>query len=225
MRIISAKNNQSTTEPASSTKSIINDKALPNVLSFVFHPLLMPVAGTLFILFFSGLYITMLPAEAKNIILMIVGLCTLAMPVVLLLFYRTQRWISNFYISERRERIIPLVLTAIFYYIAYRTLHSLHTPFMIQKFVLASAVAVFLTSIISVGWKISIHGVGIGGITGMLAALTAISFTVFPVLLISIILSGVVGYARIRLNAHTPGQYYAGVLLGFSVMLGIFFLL
>lgn len=197
--------------------------ALPNILSFIFHPALMPVVGTLFILFYSGLYITMLPIEIKRVILLIVGLCTLIMPLILLLFYRLQKWITNFYISERRERIIPLALTALFYYIAYRLLHNLHTPFIIQKFVLAAAIAVFLTSVISLSWKISIHGVGIGGLTGMLASLTLISPALLPVMLVAILLSGVVGYARIRLNAHTPAQYYAGTLLGFVTTFSVFF--
>ncbi len=199
--------------------------ALPNVVSIVFHPLLMPVLGTLFILFWSGMYITMLPIEAKRIIILVVSLCTVGMPIILLVFYWMNHWISNFYISKRRERILPLVLTAIFYYIAYRVLHNMHTPYIIQKFVLASTVTVFFTSFISIFWKISLHGVGIGGVTGMLAALTTISSVLLPALLAFIVLSGVVGYARIRLNAHTPAQYYTGVLLGFGVMFGIFFLL
>ncbi len=156
---------------------------------------------------------------------MIVGLCTLGLPVMLLLFYWTHRWINDFQISERRERIIPLILSAIFYYVAYRVLHSLHTPFIIQKFVLASTVAIFFTLIISLSWKISMHGVGIGGFTGMVAALATVSPALFPILVVSILLTGVVGYARIRLNAHTPAQFYAGTLLGFAVVFGIFFLL
>ncbi|MDR1171492.1 MAG: hypothetical protein LBL24_03455 [Bacteroidales bacterium] len=191
----------------------------------MFHPLWMPVLGTLFILFWSGMYITLLPIEAKRIILLIVGLCMVGLPVALLLFYWMYHWVSNFYISKRRERILPLICTAIFYYIAYRTLHNMHTPFIIQKFVLASTVAVFLTSFISIFWKISLHGVGISGVTGMVAALTTMSPMLLPVLLMFIILTGVVGYARIRLNAHTSAQYYAGVLLGFGLMFGMFFII
>ena len=197
---------------------------IPNVVSFALHPLLMPIAGTLFILFCSGLYITMLPAQAKQLILLIVGSCTLALPLFLLLFYWTRRWVSDIYISERHERIMPLILTAVFYYIAYHILHSMHTPYIIQKFVLASTISVFLTSIISLYWKISIHGVGIGGLTGMLTALTIISPSLLPGLMVAIILTGLVGYARISLNAHTPAQFYTGVLLGFMVVSATFFL-
>ena len=199
---------------------ISNEQKLPSVLSVVFHPLWMPVLGTLFILFWSGLYITMLPIEAKRIILIIMTICTVGFPIALFVFYLMRRW----YISKRRERMLPLICTAIFYYIAYRMLHNIHTPHIIQKFILASAVLVFLASIISVFWKISLHGMGIGGITGMIASLTVVSLALLPVLLVFIILSGVVGYARIRLNAHNPLQYFVGVFLGFGLMFGLFFI-
>ena len=166
------------------------------------------------------MYITMLPIEVKRAILLIIVFCTVGLPVALFLFYLMRRW----YIAKRRERMLPLICAAIFYYIAYRTLHSIHTPFIIQKFVLASTVVVFLTSIISVFWRISLHGVGISGVTGMVAALTTVSPMLLPILLVFIILSGLVGYARIRLNAHSPSQYYAGVLLGFGLMFGMFFI-
>jgi hypothetical protein len=202
---------------------ITKEQAFPNILSFVLHPILMPTAGTLFILFFSGLYITTLPAEAKQIILLIVGVCTLAIPAALLSFFRMHRLVGSLYISRRSERIAPLLLTAVLYFVAYRVLHELHTPYTIQKFVLASTIAVFATSLISIRWKISIHGVGIGGFTGMLAALATVSPAVLHAMLVAVILSGLAGYARIRLNAHTPAQYYAGVLLGFAITFGLFF--
>lgn len=202
---------------------ITKEKAFPNILSFVLHPILMPIAGTLFILFFSGLYITTLPAEAKRIILLIVGMCTLVIPAVLLSLFWMYRLISSLYISKRSERIVPLLLTAVFYFVAYRVLHVLHTPYTIQKFVLVSTIAVFATSLISIRWKVSIHGVGIGGFTGMLAALATASPALLYAMLVAVILSGLVGYARIRLNAHTPAQYYAGVLLGFIITFGLFF--
>ncbi len=182
------------------------------------------MAGISFILFYSGLYITMLPHEAKQLIVLIVALGTLALPLAMVSFFKMSHFISNFYISDRRERVLPLIISAILYYIAYRVLHMLHTPYIVQKFILASTVAIFLTSIISMRWKISIHGVGIGGIMGMFGALSMVSTSMLPFFLISILLAGVVGYARIRLNAHTPAQVYAGILLGFGVILGMFLL-
>jgi membrane-associated phospholipid phosphatase len=46
----------------------------------------------------------------------------------------------------------------------------------------------------------------------------------FEAVLIAVLLvSGIVAYARLRLNAHTPAQVYTGFLLGFAIELGLMF--
>jgi membrane-associated phospholipid phosphatase len=200
-------------------------RALPNVLSVIFHPLLMPVAGTMFILFCSGMYITFLPVRTKEAILLIVGSCTLALPIALSLVLRIFQDTGKPFLSKRIERIMTLMLTAIFYYIAYRVLHTIHTPHVMQKLVLSFMITTFAASVISWRWDISIYGAGAGVIAGMTAALATAALPLLLALTAAIILSGMVGYARIRLNAHSPVQYYAGNLLGFALTFGTFSLL
>ena len=64
---------------------------------------------------------------------------------------------------------------------------------------------------------------------GMLGAFLGLSFVMMidltPLLLLIIFVSGLVGYARLQLNAHTPAQVYAGFVTGFFVMLGLFIFL
>ncbi|MDR1673553.1 MAG: hypothetical protein LBS09_08880 [Bacteroidales bacterium] len=197
-------------------------RVLPNVLSTVFHPLLMPAVGTLFILFGSGLYITLLPVHAKEMILWIVGSCTVAMPVLSVFLYRVYYSDGAPPFSKRRERLFTMLLTAIFYYFAWQVLHVMHTPAIIQRVVLVAMITVCVSSVVSCFRNISIHGVGAGGVIGIMAALCTVSLPLLPAFTGVILLSGVVGYARIRLNTHTPAQYYAGVLLGFAVAFGTF---
>ncbi len=40
---------------------------------------------------------------------------------------------------------------------------------------------------------------------------------------VSVILAGIVSSARLYLNAHTPHEVYAGVVLGFAVCFGILY--
>jgi membrane-associated phospholipid phosphatase len=58
--------------------------------------------------------------------------------------------------------------------------------------------------------------VGIGGLLGIVYALSeiyiaGISQFLFP----AIILTGLVGYSRLRLKAHQPIEIYSGLLVGF----------
>jgi membrane-associated phospholipid phosphatase len=41
-------------------------------------------------------------------------------------------------------------------------------------------------------------------------------------LITGVLLSGFVGFARLKLKAHEPMQIYAGYLIGFAVMLTVF---
>jgi membrane-associated phospholipid phosphatase len=64
--------------------------------------------------------------------------------------------------------------------------------------------------------------VGVGGITGAILAISYrlqsdIQLSFFSILLIA----GFVGYARLKLNAHTPAQVYTGFLVGFLIQMGL----
>ncbi len=62
----------------------------------------------------------------------------------------------------------------------------------------------------------------IGGLTGFLISVSIILKTDIPVLIISaIIISGFLGYSRIRLGAHKPSEVYAGFVLGFGFIMAL----
>ena len=57
--------------------------------------------------------------------------------------------------------------------------------------------------------------VGIGGMVGLFIALSFRFYVdVVWLLAIFLVLSGVVAWARLALNAHRPSQVYAGFLIG-----------
>nr|MBA3901746.1 hypothetical protein [Bacteroidota bacterium] len=74
--------------------------------------------------------------------------------------------------------------------------------------------------IITLAWKVSAHMVGMGGLAGAVIGLS-VKFSInLQVLIISLlILSGLVGYARLQLSAHTHTQVYFGFLIGLASML------
>ncbi len=59
-----------------------------------------------------------------------------------------------------------------------------------------------------------------GGMLGMILGLTLLSIITNPIYLIAaILISGLIGFARLKLNAHTQAQVYAGLLSGISIMI------
>jgi hypothetical protein len=130
-------------------------------------------------------------------------------------FFIYQRIIHNIQMNRRRDRLIPLIITTIMYFFAYFLLYKLQTPEYVRLFILAAAILVLITCLLSIKWKISAHMVGIGGIVGMIIALYSqvtgnLNFYLFA----SIFVAGLVGASRLRLNVHNTRQVYIGLVIG-----------
>lgn len=189
-------------------------KTIAHILSAILHPLLMPTIGLLFI-FSASTSIIILPYEAKRIILIIVGINTLVLPLLMIpLFYRLNI-IKSIDMTGHRERIVPLAFTLIPYIFSFYFLYKLPIIQEIPMFLLGATITILVTLIISIWWKVSIHMVGIGGMVGLFFALSLRFYVdVIWLLAIFVILSGVVAWARLTLNAHKPSQVYIGFLIG-----------
>jgi hypothetical protein len=199
-------------------------KGIPTALSIVLHPLLMPTLGIL-IIFNSGTYISMMPMASKNIVIIIVLTCTFGLPLAFIPLYYYQKIITSIGIKEKQERIIPLSVTALFYYFSFYLLRHMGAPALIQVFLFASTIVVCLNLLITIRWKISAHMMGIGGVTGLVVAMSVLYKTDMTLFLIALIfLGGLTGYARLSLNTHTPAQVYAGFFSGFAAMIVILLL-
>ncbi len=70
---------------------------------------------------------------------------------------------------------------------------------------------------INIFWKISIHCVGVGGATALLFPIAGVG-KAWPVMLTVLL----VGWARLRLGAHTVPQVLAGFTLGAGVSLAVY---
>jgi membrane-associated phospholipid phosphatase len=97
---------------------------------------------------------------------------------------------------------------------------------VIKFSVLISGIVILLTALINLKYKISAHMVGIGGLLGALISISSIirfDMTAFYVLVI--LLAGVIGFSRLKLEEHKPSQVYAGFLLGLTTQVVLFFAL
>lgn len=134
-------------------------------------------------------------------------------------------YISSLELRERRQRPIPLLLATISFAVAAFVLsqHPESIDVLLRYMMLGMTGAVALTLLISLRWKISAHGVGMGGAVGLLALLY-VGQTGGPATLWwlagSILLAGAVLSARLALNAHTPAQVWAGFGLGAGLVAG-----
>lgn len=185
------------------------------LVSVIFHPLLMPLYGLVFLLTAPTL-IRYLPVEIKELLLLVILINNVLIPAGLLMFFRYRKLISSYGIDDRNERVMPLLTTAILYCTTSFIIFRFQIPFFLKSFIFATSVVAIILSMINFWWKISIHSAGAGALT---ATILILSFKMQADLLwylaAIILASGVILASRLRLNAHEPSQVWAGFATGF----------
>jgi hypothetical protein len=122
--------------------------------------------------------------------------------------------------TSRKERFLPLFITTFFYFFTYFIFAKIQVSQILQLYVLAAAISVLASFIITLKWKISAHLIGIGGLTGGVLALSIKYYVNLEVLLMILFLvSGLLAYSRLKLNSHNQAQVYVGYFTGLIIML------
>ena len=200
-------------------------KLIARFVSLIFHPLLMPTAG-LILIFNLGGPISYLPLEIKRVVLVIVAATTCIIPITLLPLFQMIGLIDSVYMVERKERFWPILATALSFFVGYWILNRVPViPKFINSFIFFTIVSVILALSITLFWKVSIHMVGMGGIS---AVITALAWRFNPQLILLVatafVVAGVVGWARLKTESHKPAEVYVGYLVGFfTVSLSVLF--
>jgi hypothetical protein len=192
---------------------------LSKLISIILHPIFMPLLA---------LHLTLkaLPSVAfaisqyLNYIYGIVICCTIILPLLSIFFLMRKGRVGSLEISNHKERSLPLFITALWMSLGFFMLNNILFYAPILKAEIIGAILIILfAAIISKFWKISLHLLGIGGVVGVFIALQFIEGGVMYLLLFFILLSGILGAARIAQKAHNHTQIYVGFLLGMSMEL------
>ena len=175
----------------------------------------MPTLGTL-IIFNNGGYVTFsISSSLKYMIYGIVFLNTFIIPVVISMLLLKKGVISSLQMTTAHERRFPFLVTALFYFFTYYILQKAPLPPIFYLIILGATLSVVITLIINLSWKISAHMVGIGGLLGAVIGVSMRFMLDMQMLVIGLIMcAGLIGFARLKLNEHEPGQVYWGFLLG-----------
>ncbi len=183
-------------------------------LSAFFSPLLIPTYCMT-----TAMWITPLVFVAERVrfvtTFVVLGLTAL-LPVVALLAMMHSGKIKDLDISDRKERLRPMLMILSCYIITLAYAFFVHAPWWLIMYFASGCITTFLVGLITLKWKISGHGAGLGNMIGFLTALCVQGLTLVPIvpwIMVAIIIAGLVGSARIILHKHTPLQVIAGVVL------------
>lgn len=197
---------------------------LAKILSVIFHPFFITLYSFMLI-FISGSYITYLPNSIKLIILIVVFFNTLLIPIISLFILKRLGLIKSFYLEKHRERIVPIIITSIPYFFTLYLMARLPVPQVLLKIIESGVLVLLVAALISYWWKISLHLMGIGGLSGfLLASATQNYFNALPLIMIVFVVAGLLASARLKNGDHKPAQVYAGYLAGLTLVF-VFFLI
>lgn len=190
---------------------------IARIISVVFHPVLLPTLGMILLLH-SGFYFSMLSWEARRFIILVVFFTTAVLPMLFIAILALNPKF-DFTLKNIKDRILPLMATAIFYYAGFMIMNKMRAFPVFKLFMLASALVIILMVIISLKWRISEHMVAAGIITGTLFALSFRSGVnpVIPVI-IMVLVSGLIGTSRLLTEKNDLTAVFSGYLLGFTVL-------
>ena len=194
-------------------------KKAAQLISYLFHPLIMPSVGLLIILN-SGTYLSLLDPTAKRAIMFVMALGTLIFPLMMLpvLQYRSLV-MKNEQVATKGEQLVPQIIILILYIITFIYFKRLPLSQVIHAYVLSVTGTFLIVLVLNLRFRVSIHTAALGGVTGLIFALIFLYETPLQgLLMLSFLASGLVGSSRLVQGDHW-GEVLSGFLLGLVVVM------
>lgn len=198
------------------------EKSVSKIVSYLFHPLVMTTLGML-VLFNSGTSLSVLQPEVKRLSLIVTALFTFVFPASMIIILYLTRVIHNIDLNERKERVLPMAVTIVIYLFTFFVMRGIpqltggHIVFLF-----CPPVALFLALAVNNFMKPSIHMVGIGLLVGILLVVGLVYGAAIEYLfIVTVLVGGLVGSARLRLGIHRPIEIFTGFMIGLVATLGI----
>jgi len=127
-------------------------------------------------------------------------------PYLYICFLYKKKEINDMHISEKENRIKPMVVSCISYIIWFIILYVLEAPKILKSIFAVIIVSTIILTIITFFWKICLHA---SVITIIVITFNIIFESKWMLLMVPLI--PVIGWARVRIKKHTVNQVILGV--------------
>ncbi|HPC36684.1 MAG TPA: hypothetical protein P5268_07290 [Candidatus Marinimicrobia bacterium] len=189
-----------------------NQPSLPSVarlISVILHPLIIaPLTYALIIWHSSEIGRTQ-----KLVYLGLVLIAIIFIPLISVLYLKKRGKTASLDVPERDKRISPFIICIAGYFSVWLLLKLSGAPPTITLLMWCYGFNTAIATIITHYWKISVHGMALGG------PIAALGFIISPVFYWGILTAPLIVYSRVKLKAHTATQVITGFLLGFLLTL------
>lgn len=183
-------------------------------ISYIFHPLIMPLLGVIFYFSKSPRYIPIEIIQAKVVSLFIL---TIILPVLLYFLLKTVGMVKTINLETTKERIYPLILNSVVILIVLQRIltptQAIELYFFFVGILISNMACLFLAVM---KFKASIHMIAISGVFMFFIALSIhFSININGTLALISIIIGAIATSRLHLKAHTYIELIIGLFIGF----------
>ena len=180
----------------------------------------MSLLGLILVFNSSTYFSSGIPPAGQWVTILLVFLFTCLMPLLNVLYLHHKGFVDSIYLESKKERRLPYAITVAYYIILYYLLKELQLPPILYLIILGCMLASILAFVINLKWKISAHMIGMGGLIGVMIGVSErLTLDLNATLIVLFIIAGLVGFSRLRMNAHNPFQVYLGFFVGLGSLL------
>ncbi len=201
---------------ASNAKYPAMVRIVAKIISYIFHPLFIPVYLSWLIVKTQSYLFGAFTEWEKTIFIARFAVIYIMFPLVSVLLMKALGFISSIHLKKQRDRIIPYVVCMIYYWWMWYVLHN--QPEYPKLYVVLS-LAIFLASIgglmANMNMKVSMHAIAAGVMAAFVMLLgfsQDIDFGIY--IAISILVTGIICTSRLIDSDHTTKEIYWGLFIG-----------
>ena len=158
-------NNGNDVSPAIKVSPVL--KAVASVLSYIFHPIFLPLYAVWFIAYVHPSYLSGFSDGMRLRTVLITAQNAVFYPLFAVLLLKGVGFISSIFLRTQKDRIIPYIASGIFYFWTYTVFRQQpQYPLLLTSFVLGIFLASSAALIANIYLKISMHAIAMGGWLG-----------------------------------------------------------
>lgn len=198
-------------------------KAILKSASFLFHPIWMPLAGTLIYFLVTPRFFPLEVIKAK---LFAIAIMTIFIPIVFVYMLKTLGKVRDHNLRQIRERKLPLLFFALLDLVVINYVLNTFDYAELYYFflgIMVSALMALFFLLLKV--KVSLHMMGLGGLTIFLVFLS-LHFDLNLIYTISFLIAvtGLTASSRLYYSAHTYPELGLGLVLGWLPQVAVAFI-
>lgn len=186
---------------------------LHHLISYIFHPVLVPVISTLLYFIIIPKFI---PREFAYRIIAVIFVMTYIVPILLLYFLKKLNLIEDYQLPSIQERKFPLLFIATICFLIGKLLLNTNTVDLLALSFFACTLAIGIVYLLFYkNIKTSLHTTGISGLITFIAIISYhYKFNLLLLLISLFVLLGIVSTSRLKLEAHKMNEIFIGMLIG-----------